>query len=160
MKSFVLLSGIELHMGPFPGLSPTCLVFLLKNLQRPCYGQDGRVSRGRRCLTIILVDSLGPNKSLSPENHVGLGCHWAESNNQYSMHSVHTSDFPETVAERIVGHSGWNWRKPVSRTFQDWSQDGPMLTEARKRWAEKGAKCLRIRIRKMVVLVSKFCLYL
>lgn len=54
------------------------------------------------------------------------------------MHSVHTSDFPETVAERIVGHSGWNWGKPVSRTFQDWSQDGPMLPEGKEEVGREG----------------------
>lgn len=56
------------------------------------------------------------------------------------MHSVHTSGFPETVAERIVRHSGCNWQKPVSRTFQDWSQDGPMLTEGKEEVVREGCQ--------------------
>lgn len=76
------------------------------------------------------------------------------------MHTVHTSDFSDCGRERIVGHFGWNWRKPVSRTFQDWSQMDTCLQRARKRPAEKDAKCLRISSRKMVVsFLNSVCVY-
>lgn len=76
------------------------------------------------------------------------------------MHTVHTSDFSDCGREKIIGHFGWNWQKPVSRTFQDWSQDGHMLTEGKEEAGREGCQVSEDKHQENGSLVSKFCLCL
>ena len=76
------------------------------------------------------------------------------------MHTVRTSDFSDCGRERIVGHFGWNWQKPVSRTFQDWSQDGHMHTEGKEEVGREGCQGSEDKHQENGRLVSKFYLCL